>query len=237
MNATEQQTVSIAYFSDILCIWAYIAQIRLDQLRQDFADKVDIHCHYISVFGDAHNKISNNWHQRGGFNGYRQHLDQITRQYDYISLHPDTWVQTRPRSSMSCHLLLKAIEQLQNQQRINCTPMPECQNRTLLEEAAWQMRLAFFRDGRDIGRLDEQLRIADQLALPTDDIQSLLNNGEAYASLSRDFDLKDQLLITGSPTFVLNEGRQKLYGNIGYRIIEANIHELLETPTDQASWC
>ena len=44
--------------------------------------------------------------------------------------------------------------------------------------------------------------------------------------------------IQGSPSFVLNEGRQKLYGNVGYRILEANIHELLRAqPADQASWC
>jgi hypothetical protein len=36
----------------------------------------------------------------------------------------------------------------------------------------------------------------------------------------------------------LNDGRQKLYGNVGFRIIEANIQELLRAPVgDQASWC
>jgi predicted DsbA family dithiol-disulfide isomerase len=140
---------------------------------------------------------------------------------------------------MSCHLFLKAIEHLQDENHISCAPLAECDNRSLLEEAAWQMRLAFFRDGRDIAHINEQRRIADQLSLPTGDIQRLLDSGEACALLSRDYDLKDQLMITGSPTFVLNEGRQKLYGNIGYRIIEANIHELLETPNtvNQASWC
>ena len=44
--------------------------------------------------------------------------------------------------------------------------------------------------------------------------------------------------VQGSPTFVLNDGRQKLYGNVGFRIIEANIQELLREPKpDQASWC
>jgi hypothetical protein len=44
--------------------------------------------------------------------------------------------------------------------------------------------------------------------------------------------------IEGSPSFVLNEGRQKLYGNIGFRLIEAKIQELLRSPrADEASWC
>jgi hypothetical protein len=44
--------------------------------------------------------------------------------------------------------------------------------------------------------------------------------------------------IEGSPSFVLNEGRQKLFGNVGFGILDANIQELLCSPqTGQASWC
>ena len=41
-----------------------------------------------------------------------------------------------------------------------------------------------------------------------------------------------------SPTFIMNEGRQKLFGNVGYRGLEANVGELLRSaPEDEASWC
>ena len=45
--------------------------------------------------------------------------------------------------------------------------------------------------------------------------------------------------VQGSPTFVFNEGRQMLYGNVGYRIIEANLRELLSRPSAEGmpSWC
>jgi hypothetical protein len=37
---------------------------------------------------------------------------------------------------------------------------------------------------------------------------------------------------------VLNQGRQKLYGNIGFWLIEANVQGLMRTPgSDDASWC
>jgi hypothetical protein len=36
---------------------------------------------------------------------------------------------------------------------------------------------------------------------------------------------------------LFNEGRQRLTGNVGYRIIEANIRELLEGAPGQLSWC
>ncbi len=36
----------------------------------------------------------------------------------------------------------------------------------------------------------------------------------------------------------MNAGRQILYGNVGYRLIEANLNELLRAPnSDDASWC
>jgi predicted DsbA family dithiol-disulfide isomerase len=45
-------------------------------------------------------------------------------------------------------------------------------------------------------------------------------------------------LVEGSPTFVLNEGRQVLFGNVGYRVLEANIRELIREPAaGAASWC
>jgi hypothetical protein len=44
-------------------------------------------------------------------------------------------------------------------------------------------------------------------------------------------------IAASSPTFVLNEERQKLYGNFGYRVIEASVHELLAEPGERASWC
>lgn len=36
---------------------------------------------------------------------------------------------------------------------------------------------------------------------------------------------------------VEREGRQVLYGNVGYRILNAHIEELAKTPTLEASWC
>ena len=59
-----------------------------------------------------------------------------------------------------------------------------------------------------------------------------------FAALCRDAEAQQIHRIEGSPTYLLNNGRQKLYGNVGFRIIEANIQELLRKPSSgQASWC
>ena len=69
-------------------------------------------------------------------------------------------------------------------------------------------------------------------------IEKCVHSGSAYAALASDYQDADKMGIECSPSFVLNEGRQKLYGNIGFRLIEANIQELLRMPrTNEASWC
>jgi predicted DsbA family dithiol-disulfide isomerase len=82
-----------------------------------------------------------------------------------------------------------------------------------------------------------QFEIAEELALPVSEIHGRLEDGSALAALAADHVAAHQAEITGSPTFLLNEGRQKLYGNIGYRILDANIQELLTDNRDRASWC
>jgi predicted DsbA family dithiol-disulfide isomerase len=66
----------------------------------------------------------------------------------------------------------------------------------------------------------------------------VIDSGVAHADLEADHRDQQTLMVQGSPTYILNEGRQKLYGNVGYGVIEANIKELLHSPlAGAASWC
>ena len=83
---------------------------------------------------------------------------------------------------------------------------------SIVEDLIWRGRCSFFRDALNIDKLSVLMGLAEEM----------------------------NLLVTrleGSPSFILNEGRQKLFGNVGYRIIEDNAAELLEHQGDQASWC
>jgi hypothetical protein len=57
------------------------------------------------------------------------------------------------------------------------------------------------------------------------------------ASLSQDLRTASATGVKGSPTWALNDGRQVLYDNIGYRILSANKEELLANPENETSWC
>ena len=106
-----------------------------------------------------------------------------------------------------------------------------------MEEAIWRIRSAFFEQARDISDQGVLREVLSEAGLPTAAIDAKLRSGEAMAELCRDIELRDEHKIEGSPTYYLNQGRQKLYGNVGYRVVSANLRELLERPGHQASWC
>ena len=224
------EPIRIFYFSDVLCIWAYIAQIRLNELENTFQDKIAIAYHFVPVFGNAREKLETRWRDRGGLKGYSDHVQEVIQKFDHITVHPDIWKTVTPASSTSCHLFLQAIQLLEIKEIV---PKSE----KIFEKATWAFREAFFTQLADIGDRRMQFEIAESLGLPIAAIQAEINNGEAYALLSKDFDLVKEHTVTVSPTLIFNEGRQRLNGNVGYRVIEANIRELLHNPPDEQSWC
>lgn len=234
---TETRTVRIDYFSDVLCIWAYVAQIRLDELRANFNEQILVRHHFIPVFGDTAHRIGEGWQDKGGFSGFAAHVHKVSADFPHVALHDELWRTQPPCSSAPVHQFLKAVQLLENRSEISSECLADCQGRTRFEETAWQCRLAFFRDNRRIDKRHELLLIAEQCELPLTAIEQLLDNGLAMAALMRDIELRDEYRIEGSPSYLLNEGRQKLYGNIGYRILEANVREVLEKSGNQASWC
>lgn len=227
-KSTER--VAVTYYSDLLCIWAYVAQIKIDELRRHFPDEVRIDHRFVSIFGNVESHIGERWRDRGGFTGYAAHVREVAERFDHVELHPDVWTTNRPAGSSSAHAFVKALA-------VGDAPDRDCGGRTALEELTWRLRLAFFRDLRDIGRLDVQLDVAASIGLGTDELRRRLEDGSALAALADDHEFAFRNQVSGSPTFLLNEGRQKLYGNVGYRIIEANIQELLRNDHDMASWC
>jgi len=231
MTATEP--LDIDYFSDLLCIWAYAAEARVFELEQAFGVSVRVTRRYCSVFGDTATRIGKGWSDRGGYEGFNRHVQEVAGLFDHIEVSPTLWLDCSPPSSTGVHLFLSAVRLAEQNfwQPVDgeCSPS---------EQAAWELRLAFFRDGRDIARADVQDEVAQRLTLPVTAIRDEIASGRAYAALSADLAACERLLVQGSPTFVLNDGRQKLYGNVGYRVIEANVQELLNAPTlGQASWC
>jgi predicted DsbA family dithiol-disulfide isomerase len=102
---------------------------------------------------------------------------------------------------------------------------------------AEQLRIAFFTQARDISN-DVVLReVLEEIDIPLARVEQASLSGRAHAALAADMHAANTARISGSPTWSLNEGRQVLFGNVGYRVIQANLEEFLNNDKPGASWC
>ena len=157
------------------------------------------------------------------------HLRHSAEAFPEISVHPDLWLTVRPASSMAAHLFVKSVQL--DEAGDGCAPGSA-------DETLRALRRAFFEEARDISTWPVQCDVAAAAGVDPARVEALIHDGRAFAALAGDYQEAEALRIQGSPTYLLNGGRQKLFGNVGFRIIEANIQELLRRPQpDQASWC
>lgn len=214
---------TLTYYSDVLCVWAHIAQARVDETAERYSESVCIEYRFCSVFGDTAHTIGKGWAQKGSYAGFGRHLHKAVSNFDHIKLHPEIWQYNQPASSTPAHLLLKAV------QRVD-----EHQCRAVLTK----LRSDFFEQSLDISKWPVLKDSLEAVGVSVDDVREVIDSGIAYADLEADRRDQQAFMVQGSPTFILNEGRQKLYGNVGFGIIEANINELLRSPVaGAASWC
>lgn len=217
------ESLALTYYSDVLCVWAHISQARVDEVAERFSDDVSIDYRFCSVFGDTAYKIGTGWAKRGGYSGFGNHLREAVSEFDHINLHHDIWQRNRPTSSTPAHILMKAVQEVD---KLQC--------KAVLHE----LRLAFFERCLDISRWSVLKTALEDVGVSVNDVQEAIDSGVAHADLEADHRDQQMFMVQGSPTFILNEGRQKLYGNVGYGVIEANIKELLRSPVaGAASWC
>ncbi|GAB1256522.1 hypothetical protein NBRC116494_10240 [Aurantivibrio plasticivorans] len=221
-------TIHVDHFSDILCIWAYVAQIRMDELKQEFGEQVHIDHHVFPVFGDVPCKMERQWNSRGGIEAYNKHVQSVAAKFDHINIHPTVWSDVQPSSSMPAHLYLSAIQELIKSDVLECEAFDLAIN---------AFRQAFFVEAKDISNTAVLHGVLSDAGFKLSDIQQTIDDGTAFAKLERDIQLSQTKHVKASPTLIFNEDRQRLTGNVGYKIIQANIRELIDSPVDSSSWC
>jgi len=227
------ESVTIDLFSDVLCVWAWSSQVRVDELVLEYADRISIRHRFIPVFGAARERITEQWAERDGLAGFNRHLHELARDWSHVTLHPRVWLDDAPASSVPAHLFLKAAQLVDAAGELDTSGAGAA-----FAALLWRVREAFFTEGRNIASHDVLRDIAHQQGLPLARIEAQLENGNAHAALHLDLESRDRYRVAGSPSYVFNEGRQRLYGNVGYRIISANVRELLQHPRHgEASWC
>lgn len=217
--------LKIDYISDVLCVWAWASEARNDALLANFEGQIELTPKFINLFGDTQTRIGEGWGDRGGFDGFAEHTAEVVAKFPELVLNTAVWRSVRPKSSMPAHLYLKAAQLSGSSQ-------------SELLKLAKALRQAFFEQGRDISNVDvvEDVFVSNGISLNA--LQPYIADGSAYAELWGDQLLREEQQIKGSPTYIIDGGRQTLFGNVGYRVIEANVKELLKPCSSEgASWC
>ena len=217
------EKLPVQHFSDVLCVWAYVGQMRVNELCRKHGSELAMDYHFVDVFGDVPGRITERWRERGGLAAYGEHVIEVVGRFNHVQVHPDVWNRNVPKSSMSCHLFLHAVNKVAGVRA--------------MERAAWALRESFFLHALDVSERSLQMNIAEELGLSREGIETHLDSGYAASRLSSDLRVAMDQGITVSPTLTFDEGRQVLRGNVGYRVIEANFLELLERGGAQQSWC
>jgi predicted DsbA family dithiol-disulfide isomerase len=177
---SQVKPIRIVHFSDTLCVWAYVSQVRLDELLRNFPESVVLESRYLHVFGDVARKMETAWKDRGGVRGYSEQVRTDAGKFDHVTLHPQVWVLDTPRSSMPSHIFLCAVRLLEAEGSLP----PGTLSRT-----AWGLRKAFFQQGADISRRETLYAVAEGLGLSVAPIDANLASGAAHAALCEDLDL------------------------------------------------
>jgi predicted DsbA family dithiol-disulfide isomerase len=219
---------TILCFTDVLCGYSYVAAARLAQLEADFGSRVRLSYHFMPVYGDVRRRLDRKGVSIGAYSSMVR--DTLAR-YEHVQVHPELFREV-PTSSVPAHLYLRAVKLLEDEGGLEVGD-----GRSPFERLMWELRLAFFCDAKDISKRDVLDDIAERLGIPSAQVARVIDDGRAFAELAYDTELQRQHNVSVTPSLVLNEGRQLLNGNVGYRVIEANVRELVSNRVAEMSWC
>jgi predicted DsbA family dithiol-disulfide isomerase len=229
---TSRNPLEVVYFSDLLCVWAYAGQVRVDELRAQMGDEICVADRFLNVYGDVPSRIQKHAGDASDPAAtYAKRMRAVASRFEHTKMSERCFTDVCPPSSNQAHLVLSAVRTM--------IADGDLEGDDTFPPLIRRVRLAFFEEALDVGRLDVLYGLLEASGIPRGPVEERLANGTAMAALSADLLEKDNLAITGSPTWVLDGGRQKLFGNVGYRVVQANIHELLrgDDRRSGASWC
>lgn len=211
-------TIPITYWTDPLCIWAFVAQPRLDSIESEFEARVAVQHRIVPIFGSLPWRFDEGPWSAGGVEARVAATARVAAQHGFEGVTGAVWRDDTPASSWAPSMAIKAAFAL------------EAQGGTEAGAAAayqWALRRAFFEANVNIARRAAQLEVAEVVGLPRGPLEARLDDGSALAEVWRDHHDREASMIAGSPTWVFDGGRAKLYGNVDFGVLHATVEQLL----------
>lgn len=226
--AGRSQRVVFEYWSDPLCIWAFVAQAKLEQILAAAGGRLEVHYHVVPVFGSIPWRFQEGPWAAKGVAGRVEATRRIAQEHGRNDVNGACWASDCPASSWSPGAAVKAVFAMERAGAV----APGC-----AAEYLRQLRERFFVQELNIARRGVQLALAEQLDVPRTALEARLDDGSALAELCEDDRRKQELKIQGSPTYVFDGGRAMLYGNFSFGILHATVEELVDGRLPGASSC
>jgi hypothetical protein len=197
-----------------------MAEPRLARLEADFGDRVALSYHFGSSFGHVRRKLGNSGKSD---REYGAMVCEILERHQ-LAVHPEVFLREVPTSSIPAHLYLRAVKILEEDGRLGIDERP-----SPFERLMRAIRLAFFRDLRDVSKRGVLDDLAESLAIPSAEVGRVIDDGRAFAELAHDSELGRHHHVRVTPSLVLDEGRRHLDGNVDYTVMEASVSEMLSS--------
>jgi predicted DsbA family dithiol-disulfide isomerase len=223
-----QSKLSFSHWSDPLCIWAFVAQDKLEKLLAEVGERLEVDYRVVPVFGSLSWRFAQGPWAAGGVAGRVRATADIAAQHGHSEVSGTCWGRDCPASSWAAGAVVKAVCALERSGEI----APGMGGRY-----HHALRRKFFVDNANIARRDVQLELAEALGVPRAGIEQQLDDGRALAALWEDYLETQRLKLQGSPSYVFDGGRTMLYGNFTYGVLHATVEELLHGSRPEGSTC
>ncbi len=218
--------LQFGYWSDPLCIWALVAQEKLDRVLGELGERVRVDYRIVPVFGSVRGRFTHGPWAKDGVEGRVLATRKIAEQAGRTDVSGECWRRAMPASSWAPAMAIKAAFALDDGHAE--------ENGARYQRA---LRERFFVGEANIALRSVQLEVAEELVLPRAPIERSLDDGSALAAVCEDHAEKERLRIQGSPTYVLDGGRAMLYGNFDYAILRSTVEELVRGARPGGSAC
>ena len=220
--------IEFGYWSDPLCIWALVAQQKLDRLLAELGRHLVVDYRVVPVFGSVPWRFSKGPWAKDGIEGRVAATRHIAEQGGRTDISGECWRSAAPASSWATATAIKAVFAMEARHQVPSESGARYQR---------ALRDAFFVAEANVARRDVQLRVAEAQGLPRAPIEEQLDDGTALAAVWEDHMEKERLRIQGSPTYVFDGGRAMLYGNFEYGMLRSTVDQLVRGIHPGSSAC
>jgi len=228
VDPSAPRALHFEYWSDPLCIWAYVAQSKLERVIAEWGPHLAIRYRIVPVFGSLPRRFTTGSWSAEGPAGRRVATADVARAQGCDGVTGELWTSDMPSSSWPAGAAAKAVFLLEERGEAEVGS-----GATYLRA----LRRRAFEANQNICRRSVQLAVAEELGVSPQRLDALLDDGLPFALLAEDDEDRRTAGVRGSPTYVFDGGRAVLYGNFPFEVLHATMEQLLRGLGIGASAC